>query len=186
MRFMLRQIFEVAHSLEISQSKAVTRRRSEASLGKREATRVRRLTRISHTRSTATGCGQPLLRSGPNCPWAGCSHPVRREPPFGKSGPHVDALGTLRATLRVVCLRLPSLRSVDLRFASIRFGCKSRSSRRLVTKGYEKCSLSSRLTLSIALLVPGRRRWGSGRLNAEKPSGRFCSIHAASFGAVFS
>jgi hypothetical protein len=60
---------------------------------------------------------------------------VRREPPFGKSGPRVDALGTLRATLRVVSLRLTSLCSVYLRYAPIRSGCGDGSSLRLATKG---------------------------------------------------
>ena len=63
------------------------------------------LTRISHTRSTATGCGPFLLRSGPNCPWAVCIH---------------TALRKIRPAPR-----------------------KSRSSRRLVTKGCEKCGLSA-------------------------------------------
>ena len=87
--------------------------------------------------------------------------------PGGRYGPRVDAFGTLRATLRVVCLRLTSLRfgrfarpsGTYLRFApivhlplfhsgylrfrctSIRSGCRDASSRRLATNGYEKCGL---------------------------------------------
>ena len=87
--------------------------------------------------------------------------------PGGRYGPRVDAFGTLRATLRVVCLRLTSLRfgrfarpsgtylrfapivhlplfhSGYLRFrcAPIRSGCRDASSRRLATNGYEKCGL---------------------------------------------
>jgi len=37
------------------------------------------LAHISHALSTATCCGQPLLRSGPNCPWAVCSHAALRK-----------------------------------------------------------------------------------------------------------
>jgi hypothetical protein len=119
------------------------------------------LTRISHTASAASCrlrrpagcsasrlsplrsgcCGPPPLRSGPNFPWTVCSHTVRREPPGGKSGPRVDARGTLRATLRVVCLRLTSLCSVYLRYAPIRSGCGHGSSLRLATKRYEKSGL---------------------------------------------
>jgi hypothetical protein len=59
--------------------------------------------RLSPLRSGC--CGPTPLRSGPDFPWTVCSHTVRREQPGGKSGPRVDARGTLRATLRVVCLR---------------------------------------------------------------------------------
>jgi hypothetical protein len=97
---------------------------------------ARGLARISHPLSGPAGCGVFLLRYGSNCPRA-----VSLLQPFGKSGPRVDTLDILRATLRVVSLRLTSLRSVDLRFTSLRSGCKRRSSRRLVTKGYEKCRL---------------------------------------------
>jgi len=134
----------------------------------RRSVRERRtqcLARISHTASAASCrlrrpagcsasrlsplrsgcCGPPPLRSGPNFPWTVCSHTVRREPPGGKSGPRVDAGGTLRATLRVVCLRLTSLCSVYLRYAPIRSGCGDSSSLRLATKRYEKSGLATRL-----------------------------------------
>jgi hypothetical protein len=125
--------------------------------------KTKTLARISHTASAASCrlrrpagcsasrlsplrsgcCGPPPLRSGPNFPWTVCSHTVRREPPGGKSGPRVDARGTLRATLRVVCLRLTSLCSVYLRYAPIRSGCGHGSSLRLATKRYEKSGLDA-------------------------------------------
>jgi hypothetical protein len=123
------------------------------------------LARISHTRSTATGCGPLLLRSGPNCPWAGWAHPARREPPGGKSGPRVDARGTLRATLRVVCLRLTSLCSVYLRYAPIRSGCGHGSALRLATKRYEKSGLNG--FAGEAAASPGRRNWA--RISRGRP-----------------
>jgi hypothetical protein len=135
------------------------------------------LARISHTASAASCrlrrpagcsasrlsplrsgcCGPPPLRSGPNFPWTVGSHAVRREPPGGKSGPRFDARGTLRATLRVVCLRLTSLCSVYLRYAPIRAGCGHGSSLRLATKRYEKSRLAClshtlRVTLRVVCL----------------------------------
>jgi RNA polymerase sigma factor (sigma-70 family) len=43
------------------------------------------LTRNSHTLSTATCCGHPVLRSGPNCPWAVSPHTALRKI---RSAPH--------------------------------------------------------------------------------------------------
>jgi hypothetical protein len=141
------------------------------------------LTRISHTASAASCrlrrpagcsasrlsplrsgcCGPPPLRSGPNFPWTVGSHAVRREPPGGKSGPRVDARGTLRATLRVVSLRLTSLCSVYLRYAPIHSGCGDSSSPRLATKQYEKCGLAV-ITRKNNLSGPdGSHAWGKRR-----------------------